>query len=171
MVQVQVLGLAMDVTQDPTSPVIMLKEVNGTSVLPIWVGPAEATAIAVQLESKEMSRPLTHDLLKTVIEGMGGEVVKVIVTDLQEDTFYARIFIKHQNELFSIDARPSDSVALALRTDSPIYVHKDVSMDLDISQFQKMEIEDDKEESGASDIQEYLSNLEPEDFGKIDPDD
>ncbi len=163
MVQVHVVGLAVDTTSN--SPVVLLQELNGTRLLPIWIGPAEATAIAVQLEGRKMARPLTHDLLKSIILGLDAEVVKVIVSDLKESTFFARIFIKQKANLFSIDARPSDSIALALRTQSPIYVQEEmVKMELDLSQF-IMKTEKNVQQG----LKDYLSKLKPDDLGRIEP--
>ncbi len=163
MVPVQVVGLAVDISQ--SSPVVLLQEINGSRILPIWIGPPEATAIAFKLEKKETPRPMTHDLLKIIIDGLEGRVEKVIISDLKDDTFYARIFLKQNDNLFSIDARPSDSIALALRTESPIYVQDDmVSMDLDLSQFV---IKSDKNIEQT--LKDYLSKLDPEDLGRMDP--
>lgn len=165
MLPVQVVGLALDVNNN-NSPVVILQEINGTRILPIWIGNSEATAIAFGLEKKVPQRPITHDLLKTFIDVLGGEVVKIIITDLQSNTFYARIFLNHNDNLLSIDARPSDSIALALRTESPIYVKEDmVMMDNDFGQF-IVKNDQDKEQE----LKDYLSRLNPEDLGRIDPD-
>ncbi len=124
IVRVEVLRVVFDESLE--APVVILKEVDGDRILPIWIGHPEATAIVYALEEIDIERPLTHDLLKTVIETFGGKVEKIVVNKLVSNTFYARIIVRKDSTLFSIDARPSDSVALALRTGAPIYVAEEV---------------------------------------------
>jgi hypothetical protein len=113
---------------DPTTnmPIIVLKDVNSDSVLPIWVGVFEANAIALEIEKVAPPRPMTHDLLKNAITGLGATVERVVVTELRNDTFYAAVWATRNGEPIAIDARPSDAIALAMRTDSPIFVEEDV---------------------------------------------
>jgi bifunctional DNase/RNase len=108
--------------------VAILKEKNGPRYLPIWIGPFEAEAITVKLRSMAAPRPLTHDLIKNIIEGLGAMISYVVVNDLHDDTFYARIVIQYQGKDIDIDSRPSDAIAIALRTNAPIYV-EDVVLD------------------------------------------
>src|SRR6476469_7370719 len=123
-VEMKIRGLTMDpVTQ---MPIVVLKDVNGNTVLPIWVGIFEANAIALEIEKVSTPRPMTHDLLKTVLLGLETGVKKVVVSDLRDDTFYALIWLERGGELISIDSRPSDALALALRLDCPIYVDETV---------------------------------------------
>src|SRR6476620_7860681 len=123
-VEMKIRGLTMDpVTQ---MPIVVLKDVNGNTVLPIWVGIFEANAIALEIEKVSTPRPMTHDLLKTVLLGLETGVKKVVVSDLRDDTFYALIWLERGGELISIDSRPSDALALALRHDCPIYVEERV---------------------------------------------
>ncbi|HDM89828.1 MAG: bifunctional nuclease family protein [Candidatus Hydrothermota bacterium] len=124
IVRVEVLRVVFDESLE--APVVILKEVDGDRILPIWIGHPEATAIVYALEEIDIERPLTHDLLKTVIETFGGKVEKIVVNKLVSNTFYARIIVRKDSTLFSIDARPSDSIALALRTGAPIYVAEEV---------------------------------------------
>lgn len=126
LVLVQVSSLAMD--QATQNPVVLLEAPaeKEAGVLPIWIGHPEATAIASQLYGQTFERPLTHDLLRIVIEGLEARVKKIHITELRGNTFFAKIFIARGDEIFAIDARPSDSIALALRTQAPIYVDEDL---------------------------------------------
>jgi len=112
------VGLDMETEQ----AIVLLKDVQGTTILPIWVGPAEATAIALSLQGMQASRPLTCDLLKEVIDQLGTRVLMVLVTDLREQTFYAKLVLWRSEGNVEVDCRPSDGIALALRTEAPIYV-------------------------------------------------
>jgi bifunctional DNase/RNase len=152
-------------TVDPltNSPIVILKEVNGEQTLPIWIGLLEATAMASELEGIKFSRPMTHDLLKNIMEMIDVEVIKIEVCDLRNNTYYALIHLKHGENQISIDARPSDALALSLRVDAPIYVSEKVienSVQIDL----KAEPQD-KTEKGKK-WQEILESLRPEDFGK-----
>jgi bifunctional DNase/RNase len=113
---------------DPAAntPIIILKDVNGESMLPIWVGPFEANAIAVEIEKLSTQRPMTHDLLKNIIWEFGASVRRIVITDLIENTFLAVIELTRNGEVMVVDSRPSDAIALALRVDCPIYVNDEV---------------------------------------------
>jgi bifunctional DNase/RNase len=152
-------------TVDPltNSPIVILKEIDGDETLPIWIGLLEATAIASELEGVKFSRPMTHDLLKNIMELIDIKVVKIEVCDLKNNTYYALIHFKMGEKEMSIDARPSDALALSLRVDAPIFVAEEVikkSSQIDL----KAEPED-KSEQGKK-WQEILEILNPEDFGK-----
>ncbi len=152
-------------TVDPmtNSPIVILKETDGDRTLPIWIGLLEATAIASELEGINFSRPMTHDLLKNIMELMEVKVEKVEVCDLKNNTYYALIHIVHKGKEHSIDARPSDALALSLRVGAPIFVAEEViqkSKQIDL----KAEAED-KSEQGKK-WQDILEKLNPEDFGK-----
>ena len=123
-VEMQIRGLMMDPVTN--MPIIVLKDVDGDSVLPIWVGMYEANAIALELEKTATPRPLTHDLLQNVTRALNAEVRRVVVSELREDTFLAVIWMEQEGETVAIDARPSDAIALALRWDCPIYVAREV---------------------------------------------
>ena len=119
-VQVQIRGLMLDPVTN--MPIVVLKDVASDLVLPIWVGVFEANAIALELEKAATPRPMTHDLLRNLARGLNGTVTKVVVSDLREDTFYATIWMQQGNDAITLDARPSDAIALALRWDCPIFV-------------------------------------------------
>src|SRR5919199_846030 len=123
-VEMKIRGLMMDPVTN--MPIVILKDVHGNSVLPIWVGIFEANAIALEIEKVSTPRPMTHDLIKTVLMGLEAGVRKVVVSDLKDDTFYAVIWLEKNGELISVDSRPSDAPALALRLDCPIYVEDSV---------------------------------------------
>jgi bifunctional DNase/RNase len=123
-IEMKIRGLMMDPTAN--TPIIILKDVNGEAMLPIWVGPFEAQAIAVEIEKLASQRPMTHDLLKNVIWELGAAVRRIIITDLIDNTFFAVIEMTRDGEVLTIDSRPSDAIALALRVDCPIYVNDEV---------------------------------------------
>ncbi len=152
-------------TVDPitNSPIVILKEIDGDGTLPIWIGLLEATAIASELEGIKFSRPMTHDLLKNMMDMVHVRVSKIEVCDLKDNTYYARINFEFNGKEMSIDARPSDAIALSLRLDAPIFVSEDVisrSTQIDL----KAEAQD-KTEKGKK-WQEILESLDPDDFGK-----
>src|ERR1700723_4001968 len=122
--EVKIRGLMMDPVTN--MPVVVLKETAGNAILPIWVGVYEANAIALEIEKVQTPRPMTHDLLKNVFLGLDVRVDKIVVNDLKDDTFYALIWVERNGEVFSIDSRPSDALALALRVDCPIFVDEEV---------------------------------------------
>jgi len=152
-------------TVDPltNSPIVILKEIQGERTLPIWIGLLEATAIASELEGIKFSRPMTHDLLRNIMSEVNLKVSRVEVCDLKNNTYFALIHMTHQGKEMSIDARPSDALAISLRMGAPIFVSDDViqkSAQIDL----KAEPED-KTEQGKK-WQEILEKLNPEDFGK-----
>jgi bifunctional DNase/RNase len=158
MVEVKVAGLAID--EHSKTPVVILQEMQGTRVLPIWIGPTEAGAIAMELAGKKFQRPLTHDLMKTIVEGLKARVTRVVITELKENTFYAKIFLAREKEVLAIDARPSDSIALAIRVRSPIFVAPEL-----LSADRTPEPISDEEKARA--LQKHLRDMNPEDFGKF----
>src|ERR1700729_2994212 len=117
-VEMKIRGLMMDPVTN--MPIVILKDVSGASVLPIWVGVYEANAIALEIEKVSTPRPMTHDLIKTLLLGLNTGLRKVVVSELKDDTFYAVIWLDRDGELISVDSRPSDALALALRASSPI---------------------------------------------------
>jgi bifunctional DNase/RNase len=156
-VEMKIRGLTMDpVTQ---MPIVVLKDVNGNTVLPIWVGIFEANAIALEIEKVSTPRPMTHDLLKTVLMGLEAGVKKVVVSDLREDTFYAVIWLEKNGQMISVDSRPSDALALALRLDCPIYVEDSVlkSSKMTATVNEKVQSEE---------LRKWLENLGDEDLGR-----
>ena len=146
---------------DPVTnmPIVILRDKEGERVLPIWVGIFEANAIALQIENVATPRPMTHDLLRNVIRDMNGTVEKIVVSDLKDTTFYALIYLQIGGEVVAIDARPSDAIALALRTQAPIFVEDHV--------IDSAKMVDFKPESADSErLQRWLESLDPEEFGK-----
>ena len=127
IVEVEVSRLIFDETAK--TPVIILREKGGKRLLPIWIGQFEANAIAFALEGVKAERPLTHDLITHILEGVGAKVEKIVINELKNNTFYARIVLRMDNSILSIDARPSDSIALALRVNAPIFVAESVLME------------------------------------------
>src|SRR6202158_4289077 len=123
-VEMKIRGLMMDPVTN--LPIVILRDVNGSTVLPIWVGVYEANAIALEIEKVSTPRPMTHDLIKSLLLGLNTALRKVVVSELKDDTFYAVIWLDREGELISVDSRPSDALALALRLDSPIYVDDSV---------------------------------------------
>ncbi|OGF20858.1 MAG: hypothetical protein A2V63_11535, partial [Candidatus Eisenbacteria bacterium RBG_19FT_COMBO_70_11] len=122
VVEVRVNGLILE--HKTQQNIVILREVEGERILPIWIGPGEAQAIRRILSEEPFPRPLTHDLLHLIVEGLKAKIARVVITDLRENTFFASVFVERQNELVSIDARPSDSVAVALRAKAPMFVNE-----------------------------------------------
>ncbi len=159
---IPVIISALGLDSSSNNPVVILKEIGGKRTVPIWIGILEASAIASELEGVKYLRPMTHDLLTNILESMDVKVNKVEVCDLKENTYYALIHMTYNGKKMTIDARPSDALALSLRSKVPIFVSDDV-----INQSPHIELEskaDDKSEHGK-DWQEILENLDPEDFG------
>jgi len=154
-IEMKIRGLMMDPMTN--LPVVILKEACGNGILPIWVGVHEANAIALEIERVVTPRPMTHDLLKNVLLGLQAHVQKVVVTGIKDETFYAVIWVDREEGLVSIDSRPSDAFALALRIDCPIYVEEAVL------RASKANVTSD--EVGKED-KPWLENLNDEDFGK-----
>src|SRR4028118_1049083 len=124
MIQIRVQSLGLD--QTSKTPVVILQEVDGSRILPIWIGPAEASAIAMELAGMKSSRPLTHDLFPSLIRGLGGTLTRVLITRVQDNTYYAEMVIRRGDEVFTVDARPSDSIAIALRLQAELYTSDDL---------------------------------------------
>jgi bifunctional DNase/RNase len=156
-VEMKIRGLMMDPVTN--MPIVILKDVGSDTVLPIWVGVYEANAIALEIEKVTTPRPMTHDLLKNVLLGMEAQVDKVVVTELKEDTFYAVIWLTRNGGPVSIDSRPSDALALALRVDCPIYVEEEV---LKTSK-QATQISD---RVTPDDLRKWLDGLNDDDLGR-----
>jgi len=163
-IEMKVAGITMDPFSN--TPIVILKDLQGRTALPIWIGILEASAIATELGEIRPPRPMTHDLLKNILENLNVKVVKIEVTDLRDNTFFAAIYLSLSNKSYCIDARPSDAIALALRTNSPIYVNEKV-----VEESRAINLE--KEKSGFNHTtndeekwREILENLSPEDFGK-----
>lgn len=151
--------------QNTNSPVVLLREKEGERVLPIWIGPAEASAIAMELQGLKAQRPMTHDLLKHVIMGLGGELRRVTITSVRDNTYFAELLLRREGQVVQVDARPSDSIALALRLNAPIFTSDDL-------------LDQRGPEGGspaperrmdAESLKQYLEKLDPQDFGRFTP--
>lgn len=156
-IEMKIRGLMMDPVTNV--PIVILKGAEGNALLPIWVGVYEANAIALEIEKISSPRPMTHDLLRNILNGLSCSVMKVVVNQLKDDTFYAVIWLEREGRLISIDSRPSDALALALRTDSPIFVEEEVIKTSKATSA-------DKEKSGDEELKRWLENLNDEDLGK-----
>jgi len=156
-VEMKIRGLMMDPVTN--MPIVILKDLDGKSVLPIWVGVYEANAIALEIEKVTTPRPMTHDLIKNVLLGLGGGVRKVVVSELKEDTFYALIWVEQEGEMIAVDSRPSDALALALRLDCPIFVDDDVLKSSKISNAVS-------DKANSEELRRWLENLSDEDLGQ-----
>ena len=158
-IEVQIRGLMLDPVTN--MPIVVLKDIASELVLPIWVGVFEANAIALELEKAPTPRPMTHDLLRHFARGLGATVAKVVVSDLREDTFYATVWMEQNGEQVSIDARPSDAIALALRADCPIYVSKRV-----LGRTRQNATESSAANVNAEELRAWLENLNEDDTGQ-----
>jgi uncharacterized protein len=158
MISVKVAGVVLDPRSD--SPVVILQELEGVRVLPIFVGPAEATAVIMALENQKFTRPLTLDLMKLLLDALQARVDRVIVSSLKDDTFFASLVVESSGRLFSFDARPSDSIGLALRTRAPILVADDV-----MAVAAHLPTQD--EEARLKEMQARLRDADPEDIGNF----
>jgi bifunctional DNase/RNase len=173
LVEVKVQSLALDRTTN--TPVVILQELDGERVLPIWIGPGEASAIAMQLADMEFARPLTHDLLCSVMKGLGGNLQKVIITRVEASTYYAEMIVRRNGEVFSLDARPSDSIAVALRVEARIFAQDDLLEEAAIEIAEEGPTTPEskgpspQEPMGPQELEEHLRKLDPEDFGRFTP--
>jgi bifunctional DNase/RNase len=156
-IEMKIRGLMMDPVTN--MPIVILKDVGGDTVLPIWVGVYEANAIALEIEKVTTPRPMTHDLIKNLLVGLDTQVHKVVVTELREDTFFAVIWLERDGHIVSIDSRPSDALALALRVDCPIFVEDEVLKSSKLAS----QVSD---RVSAEELRKWLENLNDEDLGR-----
>ena len=156
-VEMKIRGLMMDPVTN--MPIVILKDVDGNNILPIWVGIYEANAIALEIEKVSTPRPMTHDLIKTLLFGLNAGVRKVVVNELKDDTFYALIWLEKNGESISVDSRPSDALALALRVDCPIFVDDSV-----LKSSRAATASSDKVQN--EELRRWLENLNDEDLGR-----
>jgi len=161
--EMKVRGLALDPMSN--MPIIILRDEDDKRSLPIWVGIFEANAIALELEKIATPRRMTHDLIKNILEAIDARVVKVMVTDLKDNTFFAVLHLQVGETEYTVDSRPSDAIALALRVAAPIFVDEDV-----VRKAKSIEVTKEGETVKADDperLREWLENIKPEDFGKF----
>ena len=183
MTEVTVASLGLD--KSSNTPVVILRESGGERLLPIWIGPGEASAIAMQLAGIKFSRPLTHDLFTTMVRGLGSELVRVLITRVVENTYHASLILRRDSEFISVDSRPSDSIALALRADAPIFADDELleltAMEIEEAGFDEASFESTdvveavepgtspEDQENGEQLREYLTRLNPEDFGRFKP--
>ena len=156
LIEMQVKGLMIDPVQ--SVPIIILRDADNQRALPIWVGPVEANAIALQIENVSPARPMTHDLLRNLLEELGATLNRVIITDLRGGTFYAYLELLRNAEILFVDARPSDAIALSMRAKVPIFVDTKV-----LDQVRSVEVTSDRTE--REHLQKWLESLDPDDLG------
>lgn len=184
MIRVKVQSLGVD--QNTKSPVVILQESTGNRILPIWIGPAEASAIAMEMAGMKFPRPLTHDLFPQLIRGMGGTLTRVLITRVQENTYFAELVITRGDEVFTVDARPSDSIAIALRMEAALFAGDELfTGTLEDLVTSTPDAEADAPDLGGGtraegpdpaapklspeQLKEYLRRLDPEDLGRFNP--
>jgi hypothetical protein len=157
-IEVRIRGLMMDPATN--MPIVVLKDIASEAVMPIWVGIFEANAIAIEIEKLAASRPMTHDLTRNIMRHLNAQLERVVITELKDDTFYATLWLRQGDEPVTIDARPSDAIALALRTDCPIYVSEQVM------QTAKLNTAGPPEGPTAEQLRGWLEGLNDEDLGR-----
>lgn len=180
MVEVKVQSLGLD--QATQTPVVILQEVGGDRVLPIWIGPGEASAIAMELAGMKFGRPLTHDLAASLVRGLGGVLTRVVISKVQDNTYFAEMVIKRGDEVISVDARPSDSIAIALRLECRLFTNDallaataielasdDAPSDAEFSIEEPDAGVSEQRTLSAEELQAYLRKLNPEDLGRFNP--
>ena len=156
-IEVKIRGLMMDPVTN--MPIVILKDINGNTVLPIWVGVYEANAIALEIEKVATPRPMTHDLIKNLLVGLNTSVQKVVVNELKEETYYALIWLEQNGQIISIDSRPSDALALALRLDCPIFVDEEVLKSSKVASTASEKVTNEE-------LKKWLEGLNDEDMGR-----
>ena len=157
-IEVRIRGLMMDPSTN--MPIVILKDASSDAVMPIWVGIFEANAIALEIEKLAAPRPMTHDLTRNLVRYLNGNLERVVITELKEDTFFAVLWLRQGEEPIAIDARPSDAIALALRADCPIYVSEQVM------QSAKLNTSGPPEGPTAEQLRGWLEGLNDEDLGR-----
>lgn len=166
LIEVVVETLALD--QKNQSPVVILKDAMGDRKVPIWIGHPEASVIAMELSGRKFPRPLTHDLMASVLKGLKVRVQRVEICDLVENTFFAKIYLELEGEILCVDARPSDSIALALKTKAKIFADaKLFSSEIDSLLASAGTATEDASGQRADELKEFIENLDPKDFGKF----
>ncbi len=160
MIEMKVMGIALDTRTG--SPIVVLHDMDNRKALPIWIGSAEASAIIRRIENIEVSRPMTHDLIASIVEKTGGTIDRVEINDVEKETYYAIIYIKDKegNEI-EIDARPSDAIAVAIRVDAPIFITANVLANGSVS------CDAAKDEEEAQEFRSFIQSIKPSDFEKL----
>ena len=168
VIEVRVNGLILE--HKAQQNIVILREVDGERILPIWIGPGEALAIRRILSEEAFPRPLTHDLIQLIVDGLKARVARVVIADLRENTFFASVYLERESEVLAIDARPSDSIAVALRAKAQIFVNEKLLQPPPQNAPEESGEEAPREltdEEKAEQLRRYLEKLNPEDFGKF----
>ncbi len=160
MIEMKVMGIALDTRTG--SPIVVLHDIENRRALPIWIGSAEASSIIRKIENLGVARPMTHDLLISIIEKTGYKLNKIEINDVEKETYYATIFLEDsENKVIEIDSRPSDAIALAIRVDAPIYVTSNVLASGSVS------TDSAKDEQEAQEFKNFIQSIKPSDFEKL----
>ena len=159
MIEMKVMGIALDVRTN--SPIVVLHDLDNRKALPIWIGSAEASAIIRKIEKLAVARPMTHDLVVDVVDKTGYTVDRVEINDVEEETYFATIFLVKDDEVIEIDSRPSDAIAIAMRAEAPIYVTENVLMDGAVS------TDSARDEEEAEEFKDFIQSVKPSDFEKL----
>ncbi|MBO7673089.1 bifunctional nuclease family protein [bacterium] len=159
MIEMKVMGIALDTRTG--SPIVVLHDKDNRRALPIWIGSAEASAIIRKIENLAVVRPMTHDLIPDIIEKTGCKLEKVEINDVEEETYYAKLFITKDGETIEIDSRPSDAIAVAIRVDAPIFVSANVLANGSVS------TDSAKDEEEAQEFKQFVQSIKPSDFSKM----
>jgi bifunctional DNase/RNase len=156
LIEMSIRGLTIDPATN--MPIVILRDVDNQRALPIWVGPVEANAIALQVENVSLPRPMTHDLIRNLLQDLGATLQRVLITDLQDGTFFAYLEILREGEVLLVDARPSDALALSLRTSAPVFVESSV-----LERAKSTDVSSDQTDRDR--LQQWLESLDPDDLG------
>lgn len=159
MIEMKVMGIALDTRSG--SPIVVLHDLENKKALPIWIGSAEASAIIRKIEKLAVARPMTHDLVVDVVDKTGYTVDRVEINDVEEETYFATIFLVKGDEVIEIDSRPSDAIAIAMRAEAPIYVTENVLMDGAVS------TDSARDEEEAEEFKDFIQSVKPSDFEKL----
>ena len=159
MIEMKVMGIALDTRTG--SPIVVLHDKDNRRALPIWIGSAEASAIIRKIENLSVVRPMTHDLIPDIVEKTGFKIDRIEINDVEEETYYAKIFLKKDDEIVEIDSRPSDAIAVAIRVDAPIFVSSNVLANGSVS------TDSAKDEEEAQEFKQFVQSIKPSDFSKI----
>lgn len=159
MIEMKVMGIALDTRSG--SPIVVLHDLDNRRALPIWIGSAEASAIIRKIEKLSVTRPMTHDLIIDIIKKTGYEITKIEINNVEEETYYATIFLNKDEEELIIDSRPSDAIAVAMRADAPIFVTANVLANGAVS------TDSAKDEEEAEEFKDFIQNIKPSDFEKL----
>ena len=159
MIEMKVMGIALDTRSG--SPIVVLHDLENKKALPIWIGSAEASAIIRKIEKLTVARPMTHDLVVDVVDKTGYTVDRVEINDVEEETYFATIFLTKEDEVIEIDSRPSDAIAIAMRAEAPIFVTEKVLMDGAVS------TDSARDEEEAEEFKDFIQSVKPSDFEKL----